>query len=93
MLSSRLPEIAGENGRPVQDQDPAESLPQAPAEAEPAAELRPAASAADALAEAVIERRRAGFKSSLPRLLAALYYPPSVRSDCDLRPQHHRQRR
>jgi hypothetical protein len=56
----------------VQDQD---SIARRPAESVSAAESPPAASAADALADAVLERRRAEFKSSLPRLLTALFDP------------------
>jgi hypothetical protein len=61
----------------VQDRNPAEPLSQAPAEPEAVAEATPAASAAEALAEAVVEYRRAECKAALPRLLAVLYDPPS----------------
>jgi hypothetical protein len=60
----------------MQDQDPAEPPSQTPSGPELAAEPPSAAPAPDALADAVIERRRAEFKRSLPRLLAALFDPP-----------------
>ena len=63
----------------MQDQDPAEPPSQAPLEPDDSAEPPPA-SAADTLADAVLERRRAEIKSPLP-LLTALFDPPPVRSD------------
>ena len=56
----------------MQDQDPDAPIDEPEAEPPPA----PAPSAADALAEAAIELRRSDFRSSLPRLLAALFDPP-----------------
>jgi hypothetical protein len=81
----RLALNSREGSPPVQDQDPAEPASPTPSEPEADVEPPPAASAADALADAVLERRRADFKAALPPLLTALFDPPSPPARSGLR--------